>query len=415
MILNNNQMSKYLYIFLFFCFMTGLFITCKTTEKAVVKDETKIDVEKPVEIYTTPKTITYLPPPADSVSEISINLVGDLMCHLPQTNNAKLSNGEFNFNPSFEYIKPYLQDADLTIGNLEIIFAGTSQPYAGYPAFNSPDAYCTALKNAGFDFLVTANNHSMDTREAGLLRTIDVIKKHNLGYAGTYLNQRDHDSLRILNIKGIKLGILNYTYGTNGSYPVSEHKFMLNVIDSAGIVSAVKLAKAKGADIVLVFYHMGLENVTEPTKAQKDAVRFALEAGAALVIGAHPHMIGPTQKIYSQTIKDTAFVAYSLGNFLSNQYWRYTDAGVILKLIVQKNYTKHTTRFKDANYIPTWVYRGDGEKKMHILFPAQWATDTSKLPDFITSSHKQKMLEAFEDTKIILTKYNAELKLNSVK
>lgn len=408
-------MSKYKYIFLCFCFIAVLFITCKTTEKTVVKEETKITVVEPKEVYTTPKVITYLPPPPDSVSEISINLVGDLMCHLPQTINAKLSNGEYDFNPSFEYIKPYLQDADITIGNLETTFAGTSQPYAGYPAFNSPDAYCTAIKNAGFDFLVTANNHSMDTREAGLLRTIEVIKNNNLGYAGTYLNQRDHDSIRILNIKGIKLGILNYTYGTNGSYPGSDHKYMLNVIDSAGIVTAVKLAKQKGADIVLVFYHMGLENVTEPTQSQKDAVRFALEAGATLVIGAHPHMIGPTQKVYSETIKDTAFVAYSLGNFLSNQYWRYTDAGVILKLIVQKNYTKKTTRFKDANYIPTWVYRGDGPKKMHILFPAQWAADSSKLPDFITKGHQQKMQEAFEDTKIILTKYNPELRLNSVK
>ncbi len=180
------------------------------------------------------------------------------------------------------------KDADLTIGNLETTFAGTVQPYAGYPAFNSPDAYCTAVKNAGFDFLVTANNHSMDTKEYGLLRTIEVIKKHSLGYAGTYLNQRDHDSIRILDIKGIKLGILNYTYGTNGSYPGSDHKYMLNVIDSSGIVDAVKTAKNKGADIVLVFYHMGIENVTEPTQSQKDAVRYALEAGAGLVIGAHP-------------------------------------------------------------------------------------------------------------------------------
>ena len=147
--------------------MTVLFITCKTSEKTVVKEEVKAVVEEPKEIFETPKAITYIPP-HDSISEISINLVGDLMCHLPQTVNAKLSNGEYDFNPSFEYIKHYLQDADITIGNLETTFAGTSQPYAGYPAFNSPDSYCAAVKNAGFDFLVTANNHSMDTREAGL-------------------------------------------------------------------------------------------------------------------------------------------------------------------------------------------------------------------------------------------------------
>ena len=412
-------MKKYIYVCVVIVSAIFLLSTCKTTEKATEKTITvesqKNEVIGSVKVYETPKTITYLKPPADSISQISINLVGDLMCHLPQTNNAKLSDGTYDFNPSFEYIKPYLQDADLTIGNLETTFAGTAQPYAGYPAFNSPDEYCTALKNTGFDFLVTANNHSMDTRESGLLRTIEVIKKHGLGYAGTYLNQRDHDSIRILTVKGIKLGILNYTYGTNGAYPSSDHKYMLNVIDSAGITASVKQAKKQGAEIVLVFYHMGLENVTEPTQAQKDAIRFALEAGATLVIGAHPHVIGPTKKLYSEAIKDTAFVAYSLGNFLSNQYWRYTDAGVILKLIIQKNYTKNRVFFKEASFTPTWVYRGDRAKKMHILFPAQWATDSTKLPVFINKSHQQKMSEAFEDTRSIMTKTNSELKLNLLK
>ena len=408
-------MLKNTYILVVIVLIAILFCTCKTPEKTIVKEESSVEVIEKVKEYQAPQTITYLPPPTDSVSQISINLVGDLMCHLPQTNNAKLSDGTFDFNPSFEYIKPYLQDADITIGNLETTFAGTVQPYAGYPAFNSPDAYCTALKNAGFDFLVTANNHSMDTREAGLLRTIEVIKKHGLGYAGTYSSQQDHDSLRIVNIKGVKLGILNYTYGTNGAYPSVDHKYMLNVIDSAGIVDAVKSVKNKGADIVLVFYHMGLENIVEPTQAQKDAVRFALDAGATLVIGAHPHVIGPTQKVYSKAINDTAFVAYSLGNFLSNQYWRYTDAGVILKLIVQKNFTKRTCKFKDANFIPTWVYRGDGSRKMHVLFPAQWATDSLKLPDYLNAMYRQKMLEAFNDTKQVLMKYNTDLKLNFVK
>ena len=409
-------MPKIVYIVFSLFLMLVLGNKCTTSQKALNKEAN--DSEKPAPInhtttavYDYAPIIHYIP---DSLSEITINLVGDLMCHLPQTNNAKLPNGDYDFNPSFEYIKPYLQDADITIGNLETTFAGTTQPYAGYPAFNSPDAYCKAIKEAGFDFLVTANNHSMDTREDGLLRTIDVIKKNGLGYAGTYLNQRDHDSIRILNIKGIKLGILNYTYGTNGAYPHADHKYMLNVIDSAGITNSVKMAKQNGADIVLVFYHMGLENISEPTQAQKDAARFALDAGATLVIGAHPHVVGPTKTLYSNAINDTAFVAYSLGNFLSNQYWRYTDAGVILKLTIQKNSTKNTTSFKSANYLPTWVYRGDGGKKMHILFPAQWASDSTKLPSFLNTSHKQKMTEAFEDTKSIITKYNSQITLKTV-
>jgi poly-gamma-glutamate capsule biosynthesis protein CapA/YwtB (metallophosphatase superfamily) len=404
-------MSKYYWVLIL---IGSLFLlTCKSKQKTIVTQNVSVvDSFKLVDSLFI-ETMAALRP--DSVSEISINLVGDLMCHLPQTNNAKLSDGSFDFNPSFEYITPFLQDADITIGNLETTFAGKTQPYAGYPAFNSPDEYCTAIKNAGFDFLVTANNHSMDTREAGLLRTIDVIKKHSLGYAGTYLNQRDHDSIRILEIKGIKLGILNYTYGTNGSYPSSDHKYMLNLIDSASIVADIKRSKNLGAEVVLVFFHMGLENVTEPTKAQKDAVKFALEAGATLVIGAHPHVIGPTKQIYSEAVKDTVFIAYSLGNFLSNQYWRYTDAGVILKLAIQKNHTKKRVFFKEASFLPTWVYRGDGAKKMHILFPAQWASDSSKLPTFITKNHRQKMLEAFEDTKQVIMKANSEIKLNLLK
>ena len=409
--------NKLLYTFVFIAITAFLLSTCSATKKLLIENDALVEKENikvissAIDVKDTMR-INYFP---DSISEITINLVGDLMCHLPQTKNAQLSNGIYDFKPSFEYIKPYLQNADLTIGNLETTFAGTSQPYAGYPAFNSPDSYCEALKDAGFDFLVTANNHSMDTKEAGLLRTVEVIKKNNLGYAGTYLSQEDHDSLRILTIKGIKLGILNYTYGTNGSYPNDGHKYMLNVIDSMGISNAVKLCKKKGADAILVFYHMGIENVPEPTAAQKNAVKYALDAGANIVIGSHPHMVGPTSVQYSKAINDTVFIAYSLGNFLSNQYWRYTDAGVILKLTIQKNVTKNITKYKEASYTPTWVYRGDGNKKMHILFPAEWSKDSSKLPIFLNQSHKQKMEEAFEDTKLVLSKYNPLILLNTIK
>ena len=414
-------MPKLVYIFISALLIVLLSNKCTSTKKNSVTVTSKSDNPSIPVPNTNSLTITnqeFKNPPIqyfpDSLASITINLVGDLMCHLPQTNNAKLSNGSYDFSPSFQFIKPYLEEADFTMGNLETTFAGTSQPYAGYPAFNSPDTYCKAIKEAGFDFLVTANNHSMDTREEGLLRTIDIIKQNQLGYAGTYLNQKDHDSIRVVNIKGVRVAILNYTYGTNGAYPKTEHQYMLNVIDSAGITNAVKLAKPK-ADITLVFYHFGYENVADPVQAQKDAVRFALEAGAELVIGAHPHVIGPMQKLYSKAINDTAFVAYSLGNFLSNQYWRYTDAGVVLKLTIEKNITKKTTRFKTASYTPTWVYRGDGAKKMHIVLPAQLVNDSLNLPVFLNASHKHKMREALEDTKNMLSKWYPSIKMNELK
>lgn len=93
----------------------------------------------------------------------------------------------------------------------------------------------------------------MDTGEDGIQRTIEVLKKNNLPYAGTYSSQADHDSVHIVNIRGMKLAILNYTYGTNGSYPKKDHKYMLNVIDSTNITNEIKKAKQLGSDIILVF------------------------------------------------------------------------------------------------------------------------------------------------------------------
>lgn len=343
---------------------------------------------------------------ADTVITIKIQLVGDLMCHKPQINNAKKSDSTYDFTPSFVHVKPYFAKADFVIGNLETTFAGPKVPYAGYPAFNSPDAFAEALKNAGFHFLVTANNHSMDTGEKGLLRTLKTIEKNDLLYTGTFYSQKDHDKIRIISIKGVKTAILNYTYGTNGNYPKKEHSFMLNLIDSAKIYNQVFQSLELGADIVLVYYHFGVENQKEPTKDQKKAVKWALDAGAKLIIGAHPHVIGPVEKVaLTKGMPDTAFVAYSLGNFISNQYWRYADAGVILQIEIKKNTTSKHTRFVKAQYLPTWVYRGQNSGyKQHVVLPAQWVFTDSLLPYYITKDLKEKMLQAFEDTKIILTK-----------
>src|SRR4051812_2400695 len=108
-------MPKFFYIFFSGCLVLLFGSTCKTPEK------TSTTTVSPQPVTTTPSAtiqpqpikhgIQYMTPPKDSVADITINLVGDLMCHLPQTNNARLSSGEYDFAPSFEYVKPYLQNA----------------------------------------------------------------------------------------------------------------------------------------------------------------------------------------------------------------------------------------------------------------------------------------------------------------
>lgn len=346
----------------------------------------------------------------DSTITITMSFVGDLMCHVPQMTNAKKSDGTYDFNPSFKEIKPFLSAADITIGNIECTFAGSSRAYNGYPAFNCPDEFLDAIKNSGIDFLCTSNNHSMDTGEEGLLRTIKKVSEKGFGYTGTFVSQRDRDSIRILDIKGIKIVVLNYTYGTNGSYPSAKNKWMLNVADSALVRSDVLRARKMTVDLVLVFYHWGIENKQEPIAQQHAMFDWAADAGADLIIGAHPHVIEPIAffKTAPSAKLDSGVVAWSLGNFISNQYWRYTDAGMILNLMIEKNNGTGKLSLKKTSFVPTWVYRSyDATLKQHVIVPANWCNKDS-LPLWINTESKQKMCEAYDDSKKMLGKNSAK-------
>ena len=172
-----------------------------------------------------------------------------------------------------------------------------------------------------------------------------------------------------MNLKGIKTGILNYTYGTNGLLPTAEHKFMLNIIDTLLIQNDIALARKSGAEIVIVFFHYGQEYISEPVESQKFIVQKTIEYGADIILGSHPHVLSTFEFFKGNKSRlDSGFVAWSLGNFISNQYKRYTDAGVIVNISLTKNFTKDSIYISDVSFVPTWVYRGTNDKrKMHII------------------------------------------------
>jgi len=345
----------------------------------------------------------------DSVVTIRISFVGDIMCHTPQLENARVGKDSFDFNPSFAEVRRWLEDDDLTIGNFETVCAGAGKAYTGYPAFNTPDEIVTALKDNGFDFLVTANNHSMDMHEKGLLRTIGVIDSVGLGRTGTFNSQTDHDSVRVIHLKGIPIAILNYSYGSNEFYPSQEHYYMLSVIDTAMIRHDVSDARKAGADIVIVFYHYGQEMYSGETGSQEIIIEKTIGAGADIVIGSHPHVIGKVRffKTSGGTL-DSGFIATSMGNFFSNQYWRYTDAGMILQVELTKD-PSSGIRISGIRYLPTWVYRGTNPKmKKHIVYPAELAaTDTTRFWLDLTS--RKMAEEAYTDTRLMLDGTGAQL------
>lgn len=348
---------------------------------------------------------------SDSSVTISISVVGDLMCHSPQFEFARISKDSFDFIPPFGKVKSLLSVSDFTFGNLETVTAGKENGgYTGYPFFNTPASYISALKDIGFDLLVTANNHSMDRKETGVIRTINEIKKNNLSYTGTFLSEKDRDSIRIYNIKGIKIAILAYSYGTNGN-PIPDGKsYLINLIDFNLIEKDILSARKYGAELVLVHYHFGEEYKREPVKFQIDVVNRTIALGADIIIGGHPHVIEPVEFYKTINAKlDTGFVAYSMGNFFSNQSKRYTNAGLILTLNITKYFDTNSIEISKINYLPTWVLkRKTAHEKKYLIIPASKMLDTTIN---LSKYELQKMNQAFNDTRFIITKYSKNKKL----
>ena len=351
-------------------------------------------------------------PLQDSIVTAKICFVGDLMCHSTQYEYAKVDADSFDFTGVFTEVSPYLSSADLTVGNLETVIAGEDKKYSGYPYFNAPDDFIYALKVAGFDLLTTANNHALDQGWEGVKRTIDVLDKYKIHRTGTFNSQEDQDSIRIFQINSIKIAILAYSENIEGISIPKGKNFVINLIDENKIKRDIDKARTKNVDVVLIFLHYGTEYKREPNNYQKEVVQKIIDDGADIIIGSHPHVVEPFDLFKTNGGKlDTGFVAYSLGNFISNQRWRYSDAGVILNIQISKNLFADSIYICDINYLPTWVFKGSTEKgKEYIILPSEYFSKDS-IYSFLNDEDKKMMKEAFEDTKEIISKYRPGFRL----
>lgn len=332
------------------------------------------------------------------------------MCHSPQYEYAKVGKDSYDFNPVFRYVSDYLSASDFTFGNLETVTAGKKANYSGYPMFNSPVELLDALKNAGFDLLTTSNNHSLDRGEFGIKQTISELTSRSINYNGTFADKKDRDSIRIFDIKGISIAFLAYSYGTNGN-PIPKGKdYLINLIDYDLIHRDIEKAKTLKPDLVLIHYHFGEEYQRQPNDFQKEVVDSTIKMGADIIIGGHPHVLQPFQFIKSQhSVLDSVFVAYSLGNFISNQRKRYTDAGGILTLHITKNFSTSTIKISEVEFIPTWVFKGNTENKNEfIVFPSIHTLKDTTI-NFLRQNNKNRISHSIDDTKEIITKYRTQV------
>lgn len=339
-------------------------------------------------------------PEADSLSVIKLAFVGDIMCHTPQIDYAKVGSDSFDFKPVFCEVKNFLSTPDFTFGNLETVIIGNENGFSGYPLFSSPKELLIGLKDSGFDFLFTSNNHSIDKGAEGVFKTLDNLRSENILSTGTFYSQKDRDSIRVIDIKGIKLGILSYTYGLNGNYLPKDSKYIVNVIDTNLIKADIEKVKQLNYDALIIYYHFGDEYSRKPSPFQKEIAAKSFEWGADIIIASHPHVIQQMEFFEKKNGKlKKGLIAYSLGNFISNQRHRYTDSGVILNLDLMKNTKNDSLWINDVSIIPTWVYKGKTEKRNEFVILPSDTTVSGKLPEYLTPADKQKMFQSFGDTK----------------
>jgi len=322
-------------------------------------------------------------------SQLRLVFTGDIMGHDTQIASAQAT-GEpgYDYKPCFEYLRPYLTEADIVIGNLEVTFGG--KPYKGYPAFSSPDELAGALKWAGFDILVNANNHALDRGQKGVDRTIEVLDSAGIVQTGTFPDPESRATYYplIVEKKGIRIALLNYTYGTNGI--VDRPPVIVNRIDTALIKSDLQKARTAQPDFILVTMHWGNEYQLEEDSRQQELATFLFNNGADAVIGSHPHVVQP---IRGEGKGD--LVVYSMGNLISNQRRRNSDGGIILEMVL----SKEPDGISSYAYLPVWVWKPVTKKGTRFtLVPANLDQLSASLLGFSSTDWVQ-MNQFEEDTR----------------
>ena len=336
----------------------------------------------PTEESTEETTEPTLPEPEHVVSTATIAATGDILMHMPVVDTGRQSDGTYDFSSIFRYLQPYTTDVDYAVANLETTLCGTDNgyPYHGYPNFNCPDEIAYGAADAGFDMLLTANNHSYDTGIVGYKRTIQVVNEAGMEHLGTQTSAED-PKFSIVEINGIKIGMLCYTYAysvdskgspsLNGMPHISEvgicNYFHSGSLDSfyEEVDGHLQAMEAQGAEATMMFIHWGVEYHTSANDEQKAIAQKLCDLGIDVIVGGHPHVVQPIDLLQSTVDPDHKTVClYSMGNAVSNQRQgnississAHTEDGVLFSVTFSK-YSDGTVHLEGTDLIPCWVNR----------------------------------------------------------
>lgn len=351
----------------------------------------------PTELVSSPTVDPY------GYTEMTLLSVGDIMFHNPQINAGyNATTKTYDFHDNFQYIKPLVSHADLAVGNFEGTIAETG--FKGYPVFHLPIATLEAVKDAGFDVMLFANNHMYDNQKFGVQNTLTKFKELGFDYAGATLDKENQRSSIIKEVNGIKIGIMNYADSLTQDIVSSYTGELMHTINGiaiqndffdnmniyvqgqeeafyARVAADMAYFQAQQVDIVVCYIHWGWEYYLEENEYQRQTAQKLCDMGVDVIIGSHPHVIQPMDTLVSTTDPNHSTLCfYSLGNYLSNQNrvattWSseaprkgYSENGLTVQLTIRR-YNNGETLVSKLEYTPTWVHRyyQNGQLKFNIL------------------------------------------------
>ncbi len=307
--------------------------------------------------------------------EAELVFAGDAMMHQAQIDAARTTGGDYDFTGYFDAIRPYVTTADYAVVNLETPVSAMHR-YSGYPCFNAPPAFVDALADAGFDLFLTANNHTLDRSDRGLRATLDCLDARGHDHIGTYRTAAGRDSVHPLvrTLGGIRVGFLNYTYGTNGI--TARDGAAVDYINRGLIRSDVGRLREAGAEVIAACVHWGEEYKLLPAASQRSLGAFLRDSlGVELVIGSHPHVVQPMEL----SADSTRLTVYSLGNFISNMRTRDTRGGAMVRVRLERG-DDGRVRIADARYRLVFTEPAGAGRNFRLVWPD--ASGDSRAADF---------------------------------
>ena len=296
-----------------------------------------------------------------SSNDISICMVGDLLMHKPILDYAKseMKDNKYNFDFIFENMQKYIKEYDIKIINEEVLISGTNYNISGFPRFNSPLELSDSVAQAGFNVILKATNHVNDKNEEARLVDLNNWERFpDIKILGSYKNEKEAEKITYFDIKGVKIALLNYCYGSNR---ILKKAYIMNKLKYDKLKRDIEKSRNEGADLILLLPHWGKEYSLKKNKYQKKWTQIFFELGVDIVIGTHPHVIQPVEIIEDKEKNRKMYIFYSLGNFIN--YTKSVARGVFNRflggmahIIIGKENNKAI--IKEVKFIPliTHIY-----------------------------------------------------------